>query len=121
MEQSPRFAKLVDEARPRVSEISTDEVAARLRRGDEFHLVDIREESEVTAGRITRAKHIGRGILERDIEKTIPDPGADIVLYCRGGLRSILSAESLQRMGYTNVRSMTGGFREWQKKQLPVE
>lgn len=121
MEHSPRFLKLCDETRARIEEVSTDEVAKRIERGDDFHLVDVREESEFARGRIKGAKHMGRGIIERDIEKTIPEPNADIVLYCGGGFRSALSAENLKRMGYTNVKSMAGGFREWTGKKLPVE
>lgn len=121
MDHSPRFLKLCEETRARVKEVSTDEVARRLESGDAFHLIDVREESEVARGRIKGAKHMGRGVLERDIEKTIPDTAADIVLYCGGGFRSALSAETLQRMGYTNVQSMAGGWREWTGKKLPVE
>jgi rhodanese-related sulfurtransferase len=98
-----------------------DEVAARMSRGESFHLVDVREEGEVARGRIKGARHIGKGVIERDIEKAIPDPGADIVLYCGGGFRSLLAAETLQRMGYTNVKSMAGGWREWTSKSLPTE
>ena len=121
MDHSPRFSKLCEDTRARVKEVSTDDVAERLTRGDQFHLIDVREESEFARGRIKNAKHMGRGILERDIEKAIPDPNADIVLYCGGGFRSALSADSLQRMGYTNVKSMAGGWREWTGKKLPVE
>jgi rhodanese-related sulfurtransferase len=121
MDHSPRFLKLCEETRARVKEVSTDEVATRLNLGGAFHLVDVREESEFARGRIKGAKHIGRGILERDIEKAIPDPNADIVLYCGGGYRSALAADNLQRMGYTNVRSMAGGWREWTGKKLPTE
>ena len=120
MEHSPRFAKLCDEVRARVKEVSTDDVAERLRRGDKFVLVDVREESEVARGRIAGATHIGRGVLERDIEKTIPDLDAEIVLYCGGGFRSALAAENLERMGYRNVASMAGGWREWTGKGLPT-
>ena len=83
--------------------------------------MDVREESEFARGRIKTARHIGRGILERDIEKAIPDLDTDVVLYCGGGFRSALSAESLQKMGYRNVRSMAGGWREWKEKGLPTE
>lgn len=121
MDHSPRFAKLCEDTRARVKEVSTDEVAERLARGDQFHLVDVREESEVAKGRIKSATHLGKGVIERDIEKKIPDPDADIVLYCGGGFRSVLAAETLQRMGYANVKSMAGGWREWTGKKLPVE
>jgi rhodanese-related sulfurtransferase len=121
MDHSPRFLRLVEEVRSRVKEVSIDDVAQRIARGDRFELVDVREESEYAKGRIKGARHIGKGILERDIEKAIPDPSADIVLYCGGGYRSALAAENLQRMGYTNVKSMDGGWRGWTGKGLPTE
>jgi rhodanese-related sulfurtransferase len=121
MDHSPRFLKLCDDARARVAEVSIDDVAKRIEKGEGFHLIDVREESELAAGRIKGARHMGRGVLERDLEKTIPDPNADIVLYCGGGFRSALSAESLQKMGYTNVKSMAGGWRAWKGKGFPVE
>lgn len=121
MDHSPRFLKLCEEARSRVKEVSIDDVAKRLERGEKFHLVDVREESEFAAGRIKGALHMGRGVIERDLEKKIPDPNADIVLYCGGGFRSALSAESLQKMGYTKVSSMAGGWRAWKGKNLPTE
>jgi rhodanese-related sulfurtransferase len=119
MEHSPRFLKLCQEALCRVQEISIDAVAERLAKGEKFELIDVREESEFAAGRVRGARHLGRGILERDIEKAVPDPDADIVLYCGGGFRSALAADNLQRMGYRNVRSMTGGWRAWTGKGLP--
>ena len=121
MDHSPRFEKLCEEARGKVTEISIDEVAERLAKGARFALIDVREESEFAKGRIKSARHIGRGILERDIEKALPDFDADIVLYCGGGYRSALSAESLQSMGYRNVKSMAGGWRAWSAKGLPTE
>jgi rhodanese-related sulfurtransferase len=120
MDHSPRFKKLCEDALQHIKEISTDAVAARLGKGDGMHLVDIREESEFARGHLPGARQLGRGILERDIEKLVPDTGAEIVLYCGGGFRSALSAESLQKMGYTNVWSMAGGWREWNAKKLPV-
>lgn len=121
MEISPRFLALCEDARTRVREVSANEVARRLERGEHFYLVDVREESEFAAGHVKGASHIGKGILERDIERTIPDLDADIVLYCRGGMRSLLAADNLQRMGYTRVKSLSGGFREWTARRLPVE
>src|SRR5688572_32262710 len=118
MDHSPRFLKLCEETRTRIKEISIDEVAARIQRGEKFELVDVREESEFARGRIKGARHLGKGIIERDVEKAIPDPNADIVLYCGGGFRSALATENLQRMGYTNVRSMAGGWRGWNDKKL---
>lgn len=121
MEHSPRFEKLCDEARANIKEVTVDEVADRLAKGESFVLVDVREESEFARGRIRTARHMSRGVIERDIEKAIPDLDADIVLYCGGGYRSALSAESLQRMGYRNVKSMAGGWRAWKGKGLPTE
>jgi len=121
MEHSPRFDKLCNDARAHVTEISAEDVNARIGKGDSFALIDVREESEFAKGRIKGARHLGRGIIERDIEKAYPDLNADIVLYCGGGYRSALSAESLQKMGYTNVKSMAGGWRGWTGKSLPTE
>jgi len=121
MAMPPRFSKLCDEAKTHINEVSTDEVAARLARGEAFVLVDVREESEFARGRIKGARHLGKGILERDIESAIPDVDTAIVLYCTAGPRSALAAHSLQRMGYRNVASMAGGLREWTSKSLPTE
>jgi rhodanese-related sulfurtransferase len=121
MEHSPRFEKLCSEARANITEISAEEVADRIAKSARFSLIDVREESEFAKGHIKTARHMGRGILERDVEKAIPDLDADIVLYCGGGYRSALSAESLQKMGYRNVKSMAGGWREWNAKRLPTE
>ncbi|AKV04126.1 Rhodanese domain protein [Labilithrix luteola] len=121
MDHSPRFLKLCDEIRANVKEVTTDEIAARLAKGDPFALVDVREESEFAAGRIKGARHLGKGVIERDIEKAYPDTSTEIVLYCGGGFRSAIAAETLGRMGYTNVSSMAGGIREWKGKSLPLE
>src|SRR6059058_1894385 len=117
---SPGFLKIVDDAKKRVRECTVADVKAKLDRGEKFHLVDVREESEWTAGRLPRAQHLGKGIIERDIETRIPDTNAEIVLYCGGGFRSALAAENLQKMGYTNVISMDGGYRGWNEAGLPV-
>jgi rhodanese-related sulfurtransferase len=121
MDHSPGFLKIVDEARRRIREVSIADVEAMLARGEPFHLVDVREESEWARGHLPRATHLGRGIIERDIETTIPDHAAPIVLYCGGGFRSALAADNLQRMGYTNVASMAGGWRGWSEAGNPVE
>lgn len=121
MDHSPRFLKLVEETKKSVKECTVADVAARLARKEPISLVDVREESEFAAGHIPGAKHLGKGILERDVEKAFPDPNAEIVLYCGGGFRSALSAESLQKMGYTNVISMDGGFRGWKEGGHDVE
>jgi rhodanese-related sulfurtransferase len=110
---SPRFLALVEEARRAVQEVTIPEVKARLDRGDNFLLIDVREDHEWAAGHLPAAQHLGRGILERDIETRSPDPHTEMVLYCGGGFRSALAAVNLQKMGYTQVRSMAGGFRGW--------
>jgi rhodanese-related sulfurtransferase len=115
------FVKLVDDAKTRVREVSVDEVKAKLDRGDSFHFVDVREDAEWAQDRARGARHLGRGVLERDIEGVIHDKQAEIVLYCGGGFRSALAADSLQRMGYTNVTSMAGGIRAWREKKLPLD
>lgn len=114
-QHSQGFLKLVEDAKTRVREVSAESVLERIDAGREFHLVDVREESEWSAGHLPHAKHLGKGIIERDIEKTIPDRDAEIVLYCGGGFRSALAADNLQRMGYRNVLSMTGGFSGWRE------
>jgi rhodanese-related sulfurtransferase len=121
MKHNPGFLRLVEEARTRVTETDVASVHARIERGDPYRLIDVREDSEWERGHLPGATHIGRGVLERDIEALIPDPGADIVLYCGGGYRSALAADALQRMGYTSVKSMAGGFRSWKAANLPVE
>ena len=121
MDHSPRFLRHVEDAKKRVTEVSVDEVKAKLARGDAFTLIDVREESEWAAGHVKGARHIGRGILERDIEVALPDPSAEIVLYCGGGFRSALAADSLQKMGYTRVASMAGGWRDWKAAAGPTE
>jgi rhodanese-related sulfurtransferase len=121
MKHNPGFLALVTAARAHVSESSVGDVKARLDRGEAFHLIDIREDNEWSAGRARGARHLGRGILERDIETQIPDRDADIVLYCAGGFRSVLAAESLQKLGYRHVVSMEGGFRAWTAAGFPVE
>ena len=120
MKHSPGFLKLVDDAKSRVREISVEETSDRLRRGN-AHVIDVREESEWAAGHIPGAEYMGRGVLERDVEQKIPDKEAELILYCGGGFRSALSADSLQKLGYTNGASRAGGWREWTGKGFPVE
>ena len=110
---SPKFLKLATEAKSRVTETNVAQVKQRLDRGERFNLIDVREDHEWPEGHLPHAIHLSRGIIERDIEKRFPDPNAEIVLYCGGGFRSALVADSLQKMGYTNVRSMDGGFGGW--------
>jgi rhodanese-related sulfurtransferase len=121
MKHSPGFLSLVNDAKSRVRECTIAEVKARLDRGEAFHFVDVREDGEWAVDRARGAKHIGRGVLERDVEALIPDQAAPIVLYCRGGFRSALSADNLQKMGYRNVVSMDGGWRGWNEAGGPVE
>lgn len=121
MQHGEGFLRLVEQARPRVREVSIEQVRAEQQSGAPFRLIDVREESEWAAGHLPGAEHMGRGVLERDIEARIPDPRTPLVLYCGGGYRSVLAAESLQRMGYGNVRSMSGGFRGWRDAGLPLE
>jgi len=118
---SPRFLKITDAAREHVQELTVDDVKGKLDRNEKFVLVDVREDNEWTKGHLPRAIHIGRGVLERDIEDQVSDIGAEIVLYCGGGFRSALAAESLERMGYKNVYSMDGGYRGWIEKSYGLE
>jgi rhodanese-related sulfurtransferase len=119
-QHSPRFLKLVQDTKRGVKELTVDDVKAKLDRGETFFLVDVREESEYAKDHLPRAEHLGKGIIERDIEARVPDTGAEIVLYCGGGFRSALAADNLQKMGYTNVRSMDGGIRDWRDKGYPL-
>lgn len=121
MSHSPRFLSLIEAARPGVRELTVDDVQSKLARKDAFELVDVREDSEWAAGHIAGARHLGRGVLERDIEAAIPELDREIVLYCGGGFRSVLAAVSLQQMGYRNVASMAGGWRDWKASKGPVE
>jgi rhodanese-related sulfurtransferase len=117
---SPRFLQIVQDAKGRIRECTVDDVKKRLDRGDKFHLIDVREESEYAKDHLPGAVHLGKGVIERDIEKTFPDTSAPLVLYCGGGFRSALSADNLQKMGYTNVISMDGGMRGWRERNFPV-
>ncbi|MGH7231430.1 MAG: rhodanese-like domain-containing protein [Nitrospiraceae bacterium] len=115
MKHNPGFLKLVEEAKQRIIECTAEEVKGKLDRNERFHLLDVREDNEFATDHATGAMHLGRGILERDIESIIPDKQATIVLYCGGGYRSALAADSLRQMGYTNVRSMIGGIKAWRE------
>lgn len=118
---SPRFLQLVNGVRVNIRECTVHDVQARLARGDKFLLIDVREDHEWAQGHIPGAVHLGKGIIERDIESLVPDTESEIVLYCGGGYRSALAAEALQKMGYTSVVSMDGGFRGWKEAGYPVE
>ncbi|MGH7171792.1 MAG: rhodanese-like domain-containing protein [Gemmataceae bacterium] len=119
-QHSPRFLHIVQEAKKQIRETNVEEVKTRLDRGEKLCLVDVREESEWTKDHLPGALHLGKGVLERDIEGRLSDTAAEIILYCGGGFRSALAAENLQRMGYTNVLSMDGGIRDWRGKGYPL-
>jgi rhodanese-related sulfurtransferase len=112
-QHSPGFLALVAETKSRIRETNVATVRDRIEAGDRFHLIDVREESEWDRGHLPGAVHMGKGIIERDIEKRIPNPDAAIILYCGGGYRSALAADALQRMGYRRVESMAGGYTGW--------
>ena len=117
---SPRFLGIVNDAKSRVREINIDEVKHKIDGGEKFVLVDVREESEFAKDHLPGAIHIGKGVIERDIEERFPDLNTPMILYCGGGFRSALAADNLQKMGYTNVISMDGGIRGWRKKNYPL-
>ena len=119
-QHSPRFLKIVENAKQRIREVSVDDVKTKLDRGEKFVLVDVREESEWAKDHLPGAIHLGKGVIERDVEKRVPDLNAPVVLYCGGGYRSALAADNLQQMGYRNVLSMDGGIREWREKGFPL-
>jgi rhodanese-related sulfurtransferase len=119
-DHSSRFLRIVEDARSRVNEISLEDVKMKLDRGETFLLVDVREESEYAADHLPGAIHLGKGIIERDIEHRVPDPATPLVLYCGGGFRSAMAADNLQKMGYTNVLSMQGGIRGWRERAFPL-
>ena len=121
MQHAEGFLKLVNDAKKRVKETDVQEVKRRMDAGERLLLVDVREESEYARGRIRGAVWMGKGIIERDIEKTVPDKSAEIILYCGGGFRSALAADNLLKMGYTNVVSMDGGWRGWTEAGNPTE
>jgi rhodanese-related sulfurtransferase len=120
MQHSPGFLRLVEAARARIPEVSIDDVRAMQAAGDLVHLLDVREQDEWQRGHLPGARHLGKGVIERDIESAIPHRGAHIVLYCGGGYRSALAADALRQMGYTNVASMWGGWRAWTDAGLPT-
>src|SRR5262252_631262 len=117
----PRFLKIVNDAKTRVRESNVDDVKARIDRNERMVLVDVREDHEYDKDHIPGAVHLGKGIIERDIEGKYPDLSTPLVLYCGGGFRSALAADNLQKMGYTNIISMDGGIRDWREKGYPLE
>jgi rhodanese-related sulfurtransferase len=119
-QHSPGFLALVNDAKTRVREVSVDE-AVKAVNGGSARLIDVREDSEWAEGHARGADHLGKGIIERDIEKVVPDKDAELILYCGGGYRAALAADNLQKMGYTNVASMAGGWRAYVEANAPVE
>jgi rhodanese-related sulfurtransferase len=118
---SSQFLKLVQEAKTHIKETNVPDVKRRADVGEEFILVDVREDNEWARGHLPGAVHLGKGIIERDIEQTVPDTGTKLILYCGGGFRSALAAENLQKMGYKNVESMDGGWKGWLEAGLPTQ
>lgn len=121
MAHEQRFLALVNDAKKRIKESNVADVKRRLDAGEKLVLIDVREESEWARGHLPGAIHLGKGIIERDIEQRLPDAGTKVVLYCGGGFRSALAADNLQKMGYTNVESMDGGWRGWLDAGLPTQ
>jgi len=121
MAHAPKFLALVNEAKKRVKETNVADVKGRLDAGEKFVLVDVREESEWGRGHLPGAVHLGKGIIERDIEQRVPDTNTRVILYCGGGFRSALAADNLQKMGYSNVESMDGGWKGWLEAGFPTQ
>ncbi len=121
MAHAARFLALVNDAKKRIKETNVADMKRRMDAGEKIALVDVREESEWAQGHLPGAMHLGKGIIERDIEQRVPDTNAKIVLYCGGGFRSALTADNLQKMGYTNVESMDGGWKGWIGAGLPTQ
>jgi len=121
MKHSEGFLKLVNDAKTRIREVSVDETHSRLAADKNVRLIDVREDSEWQAAHAAGAEHLGKGIIERDIETTVPDKSTEVILYCGGGYRSALAADVLQQMGYTNVFSMAGGWKAWKESGGPIE
>ena len=121
MQHSPGFIDIVKDSKKRVRETTPEEIRRRQERGERFYLVDVREDSEWERGRALGSIHLGKGIIERDVERAIPDLDSEVVLYCGGGYRSALAADALQKMGYTNVFSMDGGWKRWKELGYPTE
>ena len=121
MAHAQKFLGLVNDAKKRVKESNVADVKRRLDAGEKLVLIDVREESEWARGHLPGAIHLGKGVIERDIEQRLPDAGTKVVLYCGGGFRSALAADNLQKMGYTNVESMDGGWKGWLEAGFPTQ
>ena len=120
MKHSEGFLKLVNDAKSRIREVTVDETRERMAASDGVRLIDVREDNEWEAAHAAGAEHLGKGVIERDIEATVPDKATEVILYCGGGFRSALAADVLQQMGYTNVFSMAGGWKAWKDSGAPV-
>jgi rhodanese-related sulfurtransferase len=118
---APRFLEIVQDSKKRINEMTVEQVKQKMDRGEKFYLVDVREESEWNQDHLPGAIHLGKGIIERDVEATIPDSEAEVILYCGGGYRSALAADNLQKMGYKNVISMDGGYSGWKNANYPLK
>jgi|SRR5882672_4879303 len=121
MKHSEGFLKLVNDAKSRIREVTVDEARERMTADKQVRLIDVREDNEWEAAHAAGAKHLGKGIIERDIEVQVPDKTTEVILYCGGGFRSALAANALQQMGYTNVYSMAGGWKAWKDFGAPIE
>jgi len=121
MKHSEGFLNLVNDAKSRIREVSVDETRERMKANEGVRLIDVREDNEWQAAHAAGAEHLGKGIIERDIEEKVPDKSTEVILYCGGGFRSALAADVLQRMGYTNVFSMAGGWKAWKDSGAPTE
>jgi rhodanese-related sulfurtransferase len=121
MKHSEGFLKIVNDAKSRIKELAVEETRARLAANPQARLIDVREDNEWEAAHAAGAEHLGKGIIERDIETNVPDKSTELILYCGGGYRSALAADVLQQMGYTNVWSMAGGWKAWKESGAPVE
>ena len=121
MDHSIGFLNAVNDAKSRVRENTPEDVKAKQEAGESFYFVDVREDNEWQKGRAAGAIHLGKGIIERDVENAIPDLDAEIILYCGGGFRSALAGDALQKMGYKNVISMDGGWKRWRELGYPIE
>ena len=121
MKHSEGFLKLVNDSKSRIREVTVDETRERMQPGNGVRLIDVREDNEWEAAHAAGAEHLGKGIIERDIEATVPDKATEVILYCGGGYRSALAADVLQQMGYTNVFSMAGGWKAWKESGAPIE
>jgi rhodanese-related sulfurtransferase len=121
MKHSEGFLKLVNDSKSRIREVTVDETRERMQSGNGVRLIDVREDNEWEAAHAAGAEHLGKGIIERDIEATVPDKATEVILYCGGGYRSALAADVLLQMGYTNVSSMAGGWKAWKESGAPIE